>query len=74
MIWSFFRRNKPEPLAITLTASIHVAEEAPELSEARYSATAHAQANDYAAAVADLERVRHMETDEGDGTATVFGW
>jgi hypothetical protein len=65
MIWPFFRRKKAEPPRITLTASIHVAEEAPELTEARYSATAHAQGDDYAAAVADLERVRDMETAGG---------
>src|SRR4051812_17473517 len=66
MIWSLFRRRKPKPPAITVTASIHVVEEPPELTEARYSATAHAQANDYAAAVADLERVRDMETAGGE--------
>lgn len=66
MIWSFFKRKKPEIPAITLTASIHVREEPPELTDARYSATAHAQTNDYAAAVADLERVRAIETSEGE--------
>lgn len=65
MVWSLFRRFAKPEVEVTFTATVRVQEEDPELTKARYAATAHAQLGDYTAAVADLERVHDLETADG---------
>jgi hypothetical protein len=50
---------------VTISASVYLQHEDPQITQARKAATAHGQAGDYAAAVADLERVHELETSDG---------
>ena len=64
MVWSIVRRFfSPQP-TVTMTAQHHV--EAPEVTNARYAATAHAQSGDYGKAIVELERVHQLETEGGE--------
>lgn len=66
--WNSLREqpNPTEPpLRVTISASVYVEHEDPELTRARKAATTHGQVGDYEAAVADLERVHELETRDG---------
>lgn len=64
MLWSLFRRKPKPQVKVTLTTSVAGPQEGAEVTRARYAATAHSQAGDYEAAVADLQRVHDLEVAE----------
>lgn len=62
--WWNALKTQPE-VRVEVSSGIYVQQEDPEITRGRRAATIHAQAGDYTAAVADLERVRNLECADG---------
>lgn len=71
--WNSLRQTSTpseSQLHVTVSTSVHVHVEDPEITNARYAATAHSQSGDYGKAAAELERVHQLETAGGEEAQT----